>query len=283
MAIVITVANEKGGTGKTTTAVNLAAGLALWGRYRRRNPVRVLFLDLDPSANALMSLGFKHHNRRPGESIYALLRETPPPSIQRLIETSDHHPNLSIVPSNTEAMYHLVRDEILSLPRRETRLERALRPVFEVYDYIVIDTPPSVGYMLANALIVSTHVLIPVKPEYYDIVGLQRLLQQINKIEVEFEISLEILGFLPTMVQRNLNINQEFLDILEQRFPGQVFPPIHLSSHIKIAHAAHQDIFTAYPPRTRTADQLMSSSQPTQEFAALIEEVIRRTSVRMAR
>jgi chromosome partitioning protein len=278
MSVVITIANEKGGTGKTTTAVNLAAGLALRTRFRRRSPGKVLLLDLDPSANALMSLGFNGHREHPAKSLYALLRQTPPPSIQRMIRTSDHHPNLGYVPTNPDAMQNLARDEIMTLPRRENRLERALRPVIGDYNYIVIDTPPGMGYMLTNALVVSTHVLIPVKTEYYDIVGLQRLIKHIQQVQVEFERYLEIVGYLPTMVQRNLSINQNFIDVLWDQFGDQVLPPIHLSSHIKVAHAAHKDIFTAYPPRTREAGQLESSSPPTQEFATLVEEVVRRTA-----
>ncbi len=278
MSIIITIANEKGGTGKTTTAVNLAAGLALRIRYRRQSPGKVLLLDLDPSANAVMSLGFTGHQDHPAKSLYALLRQTPPPSIQRLIRTSDHHPNLGFVPSNPEAMQNLARDEIMTLPRRENRLERAIRPVIGEYDYIVIDTPPGMGYMLTNALVVSTHVLIPVKTEYYDIVGLQRLIKHIRQVQVEFERQLQIVGYLPTMVQRNLNINQNFIDVLRNQFGDQMLPPIHLSSHIQVAHAAHKDIFTAYPPRTRESGQLESSSPPTQEFATLVEEVVRRTA-----
>ncbi|MGD8753006.1 MAG: ParA family protein [Anaerolineales bacterium] len=278
MTVVITVANEKGGTGKTTTAVNLAAGLALRARFQRRPHGRVMLLDLDPSANALMSVGFRCHRARAGESLYALMRQTPPPSVQRMIRTSDHHPNLGFIPTNPEAMQSLARDEIMTLPRRETRLERAIRPLIGEYDYLVIDTPPGVGYMLTNALVVSTHVLIPVKPEYYDIVGLQRMLKQVQQIQLEFEKSLQIIGYLPSMVQRNLNINRNFLHVLREKFGGQVLPPIHLYSHVKVAHAAHKDIFTAYPPRTRTGGQLESSSPPTQEFATLVEEVVRRTA-----
>ena len=278
MGVIVTIANEKGGTGKTTTAVNLAAGLALMARFKRRPPGQVLLLDLDPSANALMSVGFRGHRARPAESLYALLRQTPPPSIQRLIRTSEHHPNLGFVPTNSEAMQHLARDEIFTLPRRENRLERALRPVLDAYEFIIIDTPPGMGYMLTNALVVSTHILIPVKLEYYDIVGLQRLIKHIRQVQLEFEKPIQILGYLPTMVQTSLNINQNFIEVLEGQFGDQVLPPIHLSSHIKVAHAAHKDVFTAYPPRSRAGGQLESSSRPTQEFGVLVEEVVRRTA-----
>ncbi|HJS29577.1 MAG TPA: ParA family protein [Anaerolineales bacterium] len=278
MTVIITIANEKGGTGKTTTAVNLAAGLALMARHRRRPPGQVLLLDLDPSANALMSVSFRGHQTQTSESLYALLRQTPPPSIQRLIRTSEHHPNLGFVPTDPEAMQRLARDEIFTLPRRENRLERALRPVIDAYEFIVIDTPPGMGYMLTNALVVSTHVLIPVKLEYFDIVGLQRLIKHIRQVQVEFEHTIQILGYLPTMVQTALAINQNFSEVLEGQFGDQVLPAIHLSSHIKVAHAAHQDIFTAYPPRSRAGGQLESSSRPTQEFGTLVEEIVRRTT-----
>jgi len=179
MAITITIANEKGGVGKTTTAVNLAAGLALRLSERADGSGRVLLVDMDPQVHALLAVGFDKHADTPEASLAALLTETPPPSIQPLIQRSDHHPNLFFVPSERTAMVRAAR-ELPALMANETRLQRALLAVQQEYAYIIIDTPPTTGDLLINALVAADHVIIPVETSYLGVSGLIELQRTIE-------------------------------------------------------------------------------------------------------
>ncbi len=281
MTRILTVANHKGGVGKTTTALNLAAGLAL--RLRRTHPTklgRVLLLDLDPTAAALLSICFEAYSAEPANSLYALLAQTPPPSPQRLIRRSAYHDNLFFIPTNPEAIDLLIRDKFSSLVNREARLARALRPVQNDYEYIIIDTPPTTGYMLDNALVASTHVIIPVELTYLGTLGLVKIEESIEKIRQEFEKDLPIAGYVPSMVDKNQSEPQALLEMLEARYPGKVLQPIHRSVDIKYAHSAHMDVFS-YMPGRQGAEQMGSISRPaTREFAVLVDQVVSHTQPR---
>ena len=161
MAAVITIANEKGGVGKTTTAVNLAAGLALALADQPGPRGRVLLVDLDPQGHALLAVGYGQHQVSDGESLAALLIETPPPSVQRLIKRSQHHANLFFIPGSRTAMLEAART-LPGLIAADRRLLTALRPALDQFAYIIIDTPPNTGDLLVNGLVAATHILIPV-------------------------------------------------------------------------------------------------------------------------
>jgi chromosome partitioning protein len=152
MAITITIANEKGGVGKTTTAVNLAAGLALRLENEEGADGRVLLVDMDPQGHALLAISFDKHKDVFPVSLPALLTETPPPSIQRMIQRSEHHANLFYIPSDHSGMIRAAR-ELPSLMANETRLQKALAQVQSQFAYIVIDTPPNTGDLLINSLV----------------------------------------------------------------------------------------------------------------------------------
>lgn len=273
MAITIAIANEKGGVGKTTTAVNLAAGLALRLAHLEGGPGRVLLVDMDPQGHGLLATAFEHQTAPPRESLAALLTETPPPFIQRMVRQADHHPNLFVIPSNRQAMVDAAR-LMPTLMANETRLVRALAPVQNQFGYIIIDTPPTIGDLLVNALVASTHVLVPVETSYLGVSGLRELQKTIEQVKIHFKPELEILGYLPTLCEEQRSEVQEILAELGKRYKQRLFSPIHKSSDLAYAHSSHMDVFTYRPPRQRKPDQIASSSRATQEYAQLVEVVL---------
>lgn len=276
MTITITIANEKGGVGKTTTAINLAAGLALRLAGQPGPAGRVLLVDMDPQGHALMSANFEQQQAAASDALPALLTETPPPSVQRLLRPSAHHPNLYFIPSNRAAMVEAARI-LPTLMANETRLVRALAPVRSQFFYTIIDTPPTTGDLLINALVAATHVLVPVETSYLGVSGLRELQRAIEAVRIHFRPDLNILGYLPTLCDEQRTETQEILAELQARYPGKVFAPIHKATDLAYAHSSHMDVFTYRPPRQRQQGQLISSARATQEYAQLVEAVLAQT------
>lgn len=275
MAVVITIANEKGGVGKTTTGVNLAAGLSL--RLSELQPAgRVLLVDLDPQGHALLATAYNSHDAPANQSLAALLVESPPPSIQPLLRRGMHHPNLYFLPGNRTAMVEAARI-MPTLMANENRLRRALEPIQSHFAYIIIDTPPATGDLLINGLVAATHVLIPVESSYLGVSGLRELQHTIDEVRQHFSPHLSILGYLPTLCDEQRSETQEILTELQQRYPEKVYSPIHKSADLAYSHSAHMDVFTYRPPRQRLAGQLASSSRATQEYGQLVEDVLSQT------
>lgn len=273
MAIVITIANEKGGVGKTTTAVNLAAGLALKLESSSNSAAKILLVDMDPQGHALLATGFGQHTASPGDSLAALLTEAPPPSVQRMLRRSIQHSNLFFIPGNRPAMVQAI--QILpTLMANENRLLRALNPILSHFAYIIIDTPPTTGDLLINALVAATHVLIPVETSYLGVSGLRELQQTIEAVRHHFRPDLKIIGYLPTLCDEQRSETQVILSELQARYPDRVFAPIHKSADLAYAHSSHTDVFTYRPPRQRIPGQLASSSRATQEYAQLVEVIL---------
>ncbi len=277
MAVTITIANEKGGVGKTTTSVNLAAGLALKIAAKEGPDGRVLLVDMDPQGHALLSAAYGQHDAPPTQSLSALLTESPPPSIQRLIRTADHHKNLFVIPSNRNAMVEAARI-LPTLMANETRLANVLRSVQNQFAFIIIDTPPNTGDLLVNSLVAADEIIIPVEPSYLGVTGLRELQNSIEQVRIHFKPELNILGYLPTLIEEQRSEVREILEQLEVRYPHQILSPIHKASDLAYAHSSHMDVFTYKPPRQRLPGQLSSSSRATQEYAALVEMVIARTN-----
>ncbi|MBW6472539.1 MAG: ParA family protein [Anaerolineaceae bacterium] len=276
MAVIITIANEKGGVGKTTTAVNLAAGLSLFLADQPGINNRILLIDMDPQGHALLATAFGEHDAPPQQSLSALLVESPPPSIQRLLRTSVHHPNLYVVPSNRAAMVDASR-VLPTLMANESRLNQVLRQVRNQFAFIIIDTPPNTGDLLVNALVAADHIIIPVEPSYLGVSGLRELQNTIEQVRLHFNPDINILGYLPTICEEQRIEVREILEQLEQRYPHQLLGPIHKASDLAYAHSSHMDIFTYKPPRQRQPGQLASSSRATKEYGDLVETVIQRT------
>ncbi len=274
MTVIITIANEKGGVGKTTTAVNLACGLALRLSGLEGAAGRVLLVDMDPQGHALLATAFGQHSAEAAVSLAALLIQTPPPSVQPMLRRSQHHNNLYIIPGNRPALVEAGRI-LPTLMANESRLSRAIAPIIPQFAYIIIDTPPNTGDLLINALVAASHIIIPVETSYLGVSGLRELQRTIEQVRIHFSPHLTILGYLPTLYDKQRSETQEILNELQKRYRGQVLNPIHKSVDLAYAHSAHMDVFTYRPPRQR--DQLESSSRATREYATLVEVVLRAT------
>ena len=225
MSVIISIANEKGGVGKTTTAVNLAAGLAL-SLSDQPDPIRrVLLVDMDPQGHALLATAYGNHNAEPNDSLAAMLIETPPPSVQRLIRTAQHHNNLFFIPGNRGAMTEAART-LPTLMANENRLARALAPnPIPVFLTSSSTRPPTTGDLLINALVASTHVLIPVETSYLGVSGLRELQHTIEAVAYHFHPELQILGYLPTLCDEQRGETQEILVELQNRYSNLTLPP----------------------------------------------------------
>lgn len=278
MAVSITIANEKGGVGKTTTAVNLAAGLALRLSQNEGIAGRVLLVDMDPQGHALLATAFGTPAVDSHKGLASLLTESPPPSVQRMIQRSEYHANLFVIPSSRSSMVEAART-LPTLMANETRLNHALAPIVDQFAFIIIDTPPTTGDLLVNALVAADLVLIPVETSYLGVSGLRELQKTIDLVKLHFRPNLEILGYLPTLTEEQRSEAQEILVELKKRYPKLLLPAIHKSSDLAYAHSSHMDVFTYRPPRARRSDQIASSSRATQEYAELVERILSHTGL----
>jgi chromosome partitioning protein len=214
---IITISNQKGGVGKTTTTVNLAAALASKG-------LSVLVIDLDPQGNASTALGIDHHADI--QSIYEVLIEDVP--LERVIQVSSERPGLSCVP----ATIHLAGAEIelVSLVAREQRLRSAIENFLKTSvnppDYVLIDCPPSLGLLTVNAFVAAKEVLIPIQCEYYALEGLTQLIRSIEMIKKHLNPQLELSTILLTMYDSRTKLASQVADEVKQHFPSQVLSTI---------------------------------------------------------
>jgi chromosome partitioning protein len=212
MGRVICVANQKGGVGKTTTAVNLSASLAVAEK-------RVLLIDIDPQGNATSGLGIKLNEE--SQSIYHVLIDQTP--IRNLILDTDIE-FLKIVPSNIDLIGAEI--ELVNFSSRETRLKSALNDIKPEFDFLVIDCPPSLGLITVNSLTAADSVLIPLQCEYYPMEGLSQLLNTINLIKNSLNPSLAIEGILLTMFDKRNNISHQVMEEVRKHFGPLVFTAI---------------------------------------------------------
>jgi len=214
--------NQKGGVGKTTTAVNLASYLAHLGK-------RVLLIDLDPQANATSGIGIDYNNIPFG--LYEVLMG--PNSLQD-VKQATIVPNLHLVPSSQNLAGANI--ELAGHPEREFRLHNELEGLKYDFDYILIDSPPSLGLLTINGLVAANEVLIPVQCEYYALEGLGQLLNTINLIKEHIKPGINILGVVMTMYDERSKLTREVFDELYKYFPHKIFRTV-IPRNAKLAEA----------------------------------------------
>jgi chromosome partitioning protein len=218
---VLAIANQKGGVGKTTTSINLAASLAMAGR-------RVLLIDLDPQGNATMGSGVD--KRLAVATIYQVLL-----GIRLLAEVRVRaSANYDLVPANRELAGAEV--ELIELPERERRLKDAVQQIQHEYDFVLIDCPPALNLLTVNGLCAAQAVMIPMQCEYYALEGLSDLVQTIKKVRISLNPGLEIEGLLRTMYDPRNTLAQQVSDQLQQHFGEKVYRTI-IPRNIRLAEA----------------------------------------------
>lgn len=212
MSKTIAVCNQKGGTGKTTTAINLATHLSLQNR-------KVMIVDLDPQGNSTSGLGIDKDNLK--GTIYDVLINDIDVT---LVLLSSYVNNLQIIPANIDLIGAEL--QLAEIPDRERKLLEKIEPLKKSYDYIVVDSPPSLGLLTLNALVAADSVIIPVQCEYFALEGLGQLVKTINIVKKQFNPRLEIEGVLLTMADFRTNLTVEVINETRSFFKDKVFQTI---------------------------------------------------------
>jgi len=254
---ILTVANQKGGVGKTTTAVNVAAGLAQAG-------LRVLVVDIDPQGNASTALGIDHHSDVP--SVYDVLVDGK--AIVDVVQECADIPNLWCVPATIELAGAEI--ELVSLVARETRMERALRSYVdgaadrgeERLDYVLIDCPPSLGLLTVNAFVAADEVFIPIQCEYYALEGLSQLLKNIELIKSHLNPGLHVSTILLTMFDARTRLSAQVAEEVRSHFPAQVLrAAVPRSVRISEAPSFGETVMTYDPTSSGALSYLEAASE----------------------
>jgi chromosome partitioning protein len=223
MARVICIANQKGGVGKTTTSVNLAASLASKGR-------KVLLLDLDPQGNASSGLGLKKYEYQDANIYHVLIGEHTLAEVIRTCSVA----NLHVAPANPDLVGAEI--ELVDTPKREYRLKDALRPHQDTYDYVLIDCPPSLGLLTLNALTAANTFIVPLQCEYYALEGLSQLLNTAGLVKKNINPELRIEGIVLTMFDTRNNLSHQVVSEIQTHFGDKVFRSI-IPRNVRLSEA----------------------------------------------
>ncbi|MDR0777136.1 MAG: AAA family ATPase [Azonexus sp.] len=250
---VLAITNQKGGVGKTTTAVNLAASLAVEGQ-------RVLLIDMDPQGNATTGSGITKKEALP--TVYQLLIGAA--SLDEVCLPTDFA--FDILPANRELAGAEV--ELIELEQREYRLKNALQNNRERYDFVLIDCPPALNMLTVNGLVAADSVLIPMQCEYYALEGLSDLVETLRKVRAHLNSRLEIEGLLRTMYNSQSTLTQQVSNELESHFGNKVYQTI-VPRNVRLAEA---------PSYGKPVIAFDKSSKGAQAYSALAKEILERVA-----
>ena len=252
MGRVIAVANQKGGVGKTTTAINLSAALAEKGK-------KVLLIDIDPQGNATSGVGVEKNEVE--NTIYDLiLGET---TIQSCIEYTEFE-NLHLIPSNVDLAAAEI--ELIGIPDKEFIIRKEVEKIKNVYDFILIDCPPSLNLLTINAMTTADTVLVPIQCEYYALEGLSQLIHTINLVKERLNPYLDIEGIVFTMFDARTNLSLQVVENVRANVKQKVYSTI-IPRNVRLAEApSHGYPITIYDPKSAGAES----------YRALAEEVLSR-------
>lgn len=251
--MILAITNQKGGVGKTTTAINLAAALASKG-------LKTLLVDLDPQANSSMSFLDVHALER---SIFDVLTDTNVP-LSSVLKPAEKVPNLSVAPSNISLAK--IESKLLGELDSHFRLKDAFGTLEGEFDFILLDTPPTLGIITVNALVAATHVLIPIQSSYFALEGTDDLLETIDKVKQRANPQLQILGAVITLHDKRTLLSRDIVDQIQRVFGDKLFETmITKSVRLEESPAYKESIFT-FAPRSSGA----------YEYYKLSEEVLSR-------
>lgn len=251
MAKIISIANQKGGVGKTTTAVNLSASLSSLGK-------KVLLVDTDPQGNSTSGTGIDKRNIK--KSSYDIIIDGTKAE-DAIIKTE--FKNLSVIPSSMDLAAAEI--ELASMDKREAILKLALAPMREVFDYIIIDCPPSLGLITTNALNASDSILIPIQCEYYALEGLSQLMNTVRRVKRQYNDRLDIEGVLLTMYDGRLNLTQQVVTEVKKFFPRKVFSTV-IPRTVRLSEAPGFGMPVIYYDK---------SNKGTKAYISLAKEIIK--------
>jgi chromosome partitioning protein len=255
MGKIIAIANQKGGVGKTTTSVNLAASLGVLEK-------KVLLIDADPQANASSGLGIEVESVEIGT--YQILEHSNTPEEAIVKSTS---PNVDVIPAHIDLV--AIEIELVDTENREYMLKQALDSIKDQYDYILIDCAPSLGLLTLNALTAADSVIIPIQCEYFALEGLGKLLNTIKSVQKIHNAELDIEGLLLTMFDTRLRLSNQVVEEVQKHFSDMVFKTI-IQRTVKLSEApSYGESIIAFDATSRGASNYLS----------LAEEVIQKNSV----
>jgi chromosome partitioning protein len=251
--MILAITNQKGGVGKTTTAINLAAAFASKG-------LRTLLVDLDPQANATMSFLDPRSLER---TVYDALVE-PSCSLREIVRPAEKVPSLTIAPS-TIALAKLEARLIGELDSHY-RLKDALAPLREEYDYILLDTPPTLGIITVNALVSASHVLIPIQSSYFALEGTDDLLETVEKVKSRANPQLQILGAVITLFDKRTLLGRDIVEQIQRVFGDRLFETV-ITKSVRLEESpAYKEAIFSFAPRSSGA----------YEYYKLSEEILSR-------